>query len=107
MDRVGDARLMLAVRGRINLVVKVGLISLDQTSKPERVLSSSHFATCLRHDIWVATVVQQVVSTVVSLAIWQEIIRTTITMGSLVTLLEIVLNKERQSKSRTMLECTL
>ena len=49
-DKVGDARVMLAIRGRMGLVVKVGLSRPDQTSKPGRVLSSGHFVSSVRND---------------------------------------------------------
>ena len=107
MDKMGDARVILAIKGIIGLVVKVGSRSLNQTSKPRRVLSSCCFVRSVRDDTWVIIVMHQVVTTMVSLVIWKEIVRTTIIMESLVILLEIILNKERLNRSRVMPEYML
>ena len=51
--------------------------------------------------------IHPVVITVVSLVIWQEIVRTAIIVGILVTLPEIVQNKESLNRSRAMPEYML
>ena len=53
------------------------------------------------HDTWVTIVMHQVATTVVSLAFWQDHVRTAIVVGSLVIFLEIVLKKERLSRSKS------
>ena len=90
MDKVGDARVMLAIRGRMGLLVKVSSSTLDQISKPERVLSGGCFATSVRDDTWVTVLMHQVATTVVSLVIWQGIVRTSTITRSLVILFEII-----------------
>ena len=70
-------------------------------------LSSGRFVTSVRDDTWVTVVMHQVVTTVVSMAMWQEIVKIAIIVGSLVILLKIVMNKKRLSRSRVMPECTL
>ena len=107
ISRMDDNRAMLTIRGKMGLIIKVGSISQDRISKPVRVLSRGCFVASARDDIWVIVTMHQIVSTVISLAIWHEIVRTAITVGSLVILLKIVLIKERQSRSKTTPECML
>ena len=81
---MGDTRVILEIREKMNLAIKDGLIRQDWTSKLIRVLSSGHFVTSARDVIWVIVIMHQIILTIENLVIWWKIVRIAIAMGSMV-----------------------
>ena len=72
------------VRGRMDQVIKVSQIILEEASKLGGILSNGHFVISVKDVIWVIVMAHRVVITVESLTIWQRIFRIVITAISLV-----------------------
>ena len=105
--KLGDAKVMLEIKGKIGLEHKFSLINLDWTNKPVRVSSCGLYVISAKDVIWVTVEMTIITIIAVNLDIWQEIVKTAIIMGNLAILLMSVLSKERLSKNRAMQEYML
>ena len=100
--KLGSTKLLPIIKGRTSQECKVSSTSWNQTNEPVRALSHGHCVTSARNATWVTIVMHKIVITVEKLDTWPETVRTATIVGNLAILLEIVLIKEKSSRSRVM-----